>query len=115
MTLAEPSTIDRSFVPRFRDAVVLVPVQDEAVLFEEDVGALHQLDPIATIVCQLFDGQTAIAQIVDDLAEAFVADRSAIEGDVLTMLRGLGHKGLLHGIQGDESVEDVPEVADDGC
>ena len=111
---AEPSTIDTGFVPRFREDVVLVPVQDEAVLLEQDVGALHQLDQIATVVCQLLDGRATIDQVVDELVEAFATDRATIAGDVLTLVRGLGQKGLLHGIQGEEPAEDVPKVVDDG-
>ena len=108
-----PETIDGSFVPRFRAAVVTVPVQKEAVLYEEDTGALHQLDPIGTIVCGMFDGRTPIEQLVGELAAAFEADPAVIATDVLSLVRDLGGKGLLDDVQGTTRVHEEGE--DDGC
>ena len=98
--LVEASEIGTTFVPRFRADVATVEVGDEAVLFEEDTGNLHQLDPIATIVCGFFDGQTSIADVVTDLAEGFDAPRETIETDVLAMIRRLGRLGLFVGVSG---------------
>ena len=97
----EPAAIDPEFVPRFREPVVLVPVQDEAVLYEQDTGRIHQLDPIGTMVSGCFDGASSIAAIVDDLAEAFAADRVVIEADVLEFARRVGRLGVLEGVEGD--------------
>jgi len=108
-----PSDISVDFVPRFREQVVAVPVQDEAVLYEEDTGALHQLDQIATIVCNLFDGHHAIEQITDDLVAAFGADRSVIQEDVLALARDLGQKGLLFDVQPEDAVDSSEADGDD--
>jgi hypothetical protein len=103
---------DLDFVPCFRDSVVSVPVEDEAVLYEQETGALHRLDPIATVVCTLFDGVSTIRQTVAELAEAFQADPQVITEDVLGLARELGAKGLLQGVE----PEAAPvEVDDDGC
>jgi hypothetical protein len=111
--LLRPEDIDRSFVPRFRDPVATVPVAQEAVLYEQDTGDLHRLDHVAALVCSLFDGQTSVAQAVDELAEAFSAPHETIEADVLLMVRDLGRKGLLEDVDAPISVSD--QGSDDGC
>ena len=109
--LLDPNAIDPSFVPGLREPVVVVPVKDEAVLYEEDTGRLHQLDPIATIGVGLFDGQNTLEQTVTELAEAFGADREVVEHDVLSLARDLGRRGLFDGVEG----EMPGEEPDDGC
>jgi coenzyme PQQ biosynthesis protein PqqD len=41
------------------------------------------------------DGTRSVAQIVDELAALFVADRAVIEGDVVEMLADLAAKRLV--------------------
>ncbi len=96
----DSETIDSGFVPRLRSGVELVAMQDEAVLFEEETGRLHQLDPIASLVCRCFDGETSIASVAKELGEGFGEEPSAIERDVLAMVTQLGRLGLLEGIDG---------------
>jgi hypothetical protein len=104
--LLAPEDLGTDHVPRFRDGVTALPVGEECVLFDEEDEMLHQLDGPATLVCELFDGETTVGEAVDDLAAMFAADRSVIESDVLEMLRDLGRKGLLEG------VEPEPQTAD---
>ena len=108
--LLEPAAIDAGFVPRFRTEVVAIPVEDEAVLYEEDTGRLHQLDPIATIVSGCFDGEASIATTVGELVAAFGADAAVIEVDVLDLARRFGRLGLLEGVRGDEFPDEVDPV-----
>lgn len=105
-TLLAADEIGPSFVPRLRDGVVSVPVQDESVLYEEDTGSLHQLDAIATLVCGLFDGQTSIQSMAQELASAFEADPHVIERDVLDLARDLGRRGLLVQVRAEEDAAD---------
>jgi hypothetical protein len=110
-TLIEPADIGPEFAPSFRDGVTNVAVKDEAVLYDEATGDLHQLDAIAALVCRFFDGFTSIRDAATELAEAFGEDREVIERDVLEMTRQLGQKGLLVGVQGDP----VAQEDEDGC
>jgi pyrroloquinoline quinone biosynthesis protein D len=41
------------------------------------------------------DGSRSLAQVIDELAEAFAADRAVIEEDVQAMLADLLHKRML--------------------
>lgn len=54
-----------------------------------------KLDPVANEVLKRVDGTATVAAIVDDLAQAFAADRAQIDGDVKGMLQGLADKRLL--------------------
>jgi hypothetical protein len=87
-------SIGDDFVPKLKDSVVPVTVGDETVLFDSDSGALHQLDPIGTIVCRHFDGGNMSA-IVKELCSLFAAPRRIIEADVFQLVRQLVGKGVL--------------------
>jgi hypothetical protein len=100
-----PDQIDSEFAPRLRAHVTLVPVQHEAVLFEEGLGRLHQLSPTAAAVCTCFDGTTDLATLIADVVAVFEGDPIRIEADILAMTRDLGAKGLLVGVRGDMEVE----------
>jgi len=52
-------------------------------------------DEIAVEVLQLCDGVRSVAAMIDQLAEKYTADRSAISTDVVAMLQDLADKGFL--------------------
>ena len=56
---------------------------------------LIKCDPIAAAILQLCDGKRALSDIVAMLAEQFKADRSVIERDVVSLLRGLAEKKMV--------------------
>lgn len=114
--MTTPDDIDTAFVPQLATDVVAVGVEDEAVLYHEELHSLHRLDPIATIVCSRFDGETSIDAIVDELAETFGTPRNVIADDVMTMTRRLAGDGLLAGIHTDHVAPvRVEEALVDGC
>ncbi len=52
-------------------------------------------DEIAVEVLQLCDGARSVADVIDQLAEKYAAERDAIATDVITMLQDLADKGFL--------------------
>jgi len=52
-------------------------------------------DEIAVEVLQLCDGARSVAEMVDQLAAKYTADRGAIATDVIAMLQDLADKGFL--------------------
>ena len=52
-------------------------------------------DEIAVEVLRLCDGARSVAQMVDELAAKYAADREAISTDVIAMLQDLADKGFL--------------------
>ena len=115
---ARPNELDASHPLRLADSVTRVPVEDEAVLYDDATNALHRLDPIGALVVRLFDGRATVAELVDDLAAAFEAPRERIHGDVAALVRTLADNGLLAGVPG--TVEHDPDrrierALVDGC
>ncbi len=53
------------------------------------------LDETAVEILHICDGKRSIAQIVNDLAAKYTAERSTISDDVIAMLRDLADKGFL--------------------
>ncbi len=52
-------------------------------------------DDIAVEILQLCDGTHNVAEMIDQLAEKYSADRDAIGADVIAMLQDLADKGFL--------------------
>jgi pyrroloquinoline quinone biosynthesis protein D len=52
-------------------------------------------DDIAVEILQLCDGIRSVAQMIDQLAAKYTADRAAIGADVIAMLQDLADKGFL--------------------
>lgn len=52
-------------------------------------------DEIAVEVLQLCDGVRSVAQMIDQLAAKYAAERGAIAIDVIAMLQDLADKGFL--------------------
>jgi pyrroloquinoline quinone biosynthesis protein D len=52
-------------------------------------------DEIAVEILQLCDGVRSVAEMIDQLAAKYTADREAIGTDVIVMLQDLADKGFL--------------------
>jgi pyrroloquinoline quinone biosynthesis protein D len=52
-------------------------------------------DEIAVEILQLCDGARSVAQMIDQLAAKYAAERAAIGADVVAMLQDLADKGFL--------------------
>jgi pyrroloquinoline quinone biosynthesis protein D len=52
-------------------------------------------DEIAVEILQLCDGARSVAQMIDQLAAKYAAERAAIGADVIAMLQDLADKGFL--------------------
>jgi hypothetical protein len=92
--------IDEDLVMRFRSTVAAVELDGEAVLLDSDSGAVHTLNPTATLVWLCCDGTARLGEIIDDLSEVFAdAGRQVIAADVLELARTIGRLGLLEGVR----------------
>ena len=52
-------------------------------------------DEISVEILQLCDGIRSVAEMIDQLAEKYAAERGAIATDVIAMLQDLADKGFL--------------------
>jgi hypothetical protein len=104
--------IGEDFVVDFRSSVAAVVLDGEAVLLDGDTGAVHTLNPTATLVWQCCDGAARLGEIIDDLADVFhEAERAAIAADVLDLARQMARQGLMQGVRA-EPPEEEPHQHD---
>jgi hypothetical protein len=95
----ELDAIDGSFVAEFRSGLAFISVTDETIIFDELSGAIHQLDPVATIVCSHFDGNITLYEVSHALSIMFDADPHVVAQDVIVLAKRLGGSGLLNGVR----------------
>jgi hypothetical protein len=81
--------------PKIRRDLAVVELDGEVVIYNDDDGSLHHLNPTASIVFSCFDGTATIRELSIDLAEAFSMPADEIERQVRTLQRDFRKKGLL--------------------
>jgi thiol-disulfide isomerase/thioredoxin len=94
----EPADIDLDFVARPRDTIFATEFDGETLLVDRETGFLSLLDPIGSIVWNCLDGQGTLADLAEELSEAFGAPAEVVSQDVLEMVRSVGRAGLLTGV-----------------
>jgi PqqD family protein of HPr-rel-A system len=68
-------------IPTPRDDLLERPLQDELALFDVERGAVHTLNPSATIVWRALQSSSDRSDLVSALVEGFdVSDEEAAEG-----------------------------------
>ncbi|QHG87827.1 MULTISPECIES: pyrroloquinoline quinone biosynthesis peptide chaperone PqqD [Xanthomonas] len=89
------SSIARDSQPALRAGVRLQHdrARDQWVLLAPE--RVVELDEIALVVAQRFDGTRSLAQIAQELAAEFDADPAQIEADVIELTATLHQKRLL--------------------
>lgn len=66
--------------------VAWVPIRDEVVVYRVAGAASLVLNATGGLLWQCLDSRSPLADIFDDLAEVFGADRSAVEQDCLPLV-----------------------------
>lgn len=79
---------------------VAAPVEEaeldgETVLYNPVDHRIHHLDPRATLVWQLLDGDASIAELAADISDAFGAPPLEVTEDLLALVTDLHAEGLL--------------------
>jgi PqqD family protein of HPr-rel-A system len=81
--------------PKVRDDLTVVELDGEAVVYDEASNRLHHLNPTATIIFNLCDGQSTIRELAEDISTAFEVDTREVEQQVRTMLREFRQQGFF--------------------
>lgn len=77
-----------------------MPIGDEVVIYRVAGAASLVLSNTAGLLWQCLDGTSPLADILDDLAEAFRAERMAVERDCLPVLRRWLAENLVEEVPG---------------
>ena len=81
--------------PRVRKDLAVVELDGEAVIYDEDSGDLHHLNPTATLVFSLCDGTVTVAELSRDIGEIFEVPTDEVERQVRSLLRNFRTQRLL--------------------
>lgn len=95
----DPASLGPAFVPVPAQGVRVEPQDTGALLVDDLTGARLQVDALGATIWSVLDGQASVAELTDELAEAFGVPRPQVEVDLLHLLRQLGAAGLLDGVQ----------------
>lgn len=85
-----------------------VVVEGEAVVYVEDAERTLLLNRPTTAIWGSLDGQTRLQDLVEDLVAVTTWDRSAVEGELVELVRGLGRDGVL--LPPASAARDVPDT-----
>lgn len=94
----EADQIGMDFIPQPRDSVVATEFDGELLLVDRETGFLNLLDPVGSVVWNCLDGVGTLADLAEELADAFGAPVEVVREDVLEMVRTVGRAGLLIGV-----------------
>lgn len=81
--------------PRRRPQIAWVQLDGEAVLYDEESGDVHVLNPTGAIVWECLDGSITVAEVVGDLEAAYGDTTGTIRRDVMQLVTTLADAGLL--------------------
>lgn len=70
-------------------------VDQEIVIVDKDSGEVHQLNPTASYIWDLFDGNTSIDQVKELVASDFKIDLDQASADVASVVDQLKRLNLL--------------------
>jgi Coenzyme PQQ synthesis protein D (PqqD) len=93
-------------VPRRRDAVHGVELDDESVLYDAGTDRLHLLNWSASAVWWSIDGRATADELARRLAERFQAEPGVMTSDVRKLLEALGAQRLVEATRTRERARD---------
>ena len=93
--------------PKVRDDLTVVELDGEAVIYDEETGELHHLNPSATIVFGLCDGTQTSEELSGEISAAFDLPVDETTAQVRELVAQLGDVGLLQGVPRAEASEEM--------
>ncbi|MGH9291704.1 MAG: PqqD family protein [Acidimicrobiales bacterium] len=105
---SEPrSAVDASFVGRRRPGVASLEIDGESVVYDETTETTHLLNPTGSLAWSLFDGQSRLNELAEELAEAYGTSPGVVLPDLLALARELCALGLLERAEGEPSSKEA--------
>ena len=78
-----------------RTDLLVEEIEDEVVIYDPKTHYVHHLNPMASIIWELFDVSVSPQEIVKEIVDSLNAESQKVEKDVLETLKHLQKKGLL--------------------
>jgi PqqD family protein of HPr-rel-A system len=83
--------------PRIRSGLAVEELDGEALIYDEESGQLHHLNPTATLVFTLCDGNATVREMTTDISELYEMPPDEVEPQVRTLIREFRTAGLIAG------------------
>ena len=87
--------MDVGFVPARSVTVYTVEIDDESVLLDGRDGGLHLLNPTASLVWAIVDGEATVSELASELADGFGIAPATALADLSAIVVELDATGLL--------------------
>jgi Coenzyme PQQ synthesis protein D (PqqD) len=84
-------------LPSHHPAMDTSYIDDEAVVFDDRTAVVHRLNPSATVVWLMCDGDTSADSMLAELSDAFDRPADDFRVDVTATLRRFWDSGMLAG------------------
>jgi hypothetical protein len=78
-----------------RSDILVEEIDDEVVIYDPRTHRVHHLNPMASIIWELFDVSLNSKNIAREIVDVLQADPLKVEKDVQEILKELQEKGLL--------------------
>ena len=78
-----------------RTDLLVEEIEDEVVIYDPRTLYVHHLNPMASIIWELFDVSVSPQEIAKEIVDALKTDSSTVAKDVQETLKHLQGKGLL--------------------
>ena len=115
MTTSETTSMIGSVRPRPHATVETAFLPPDVVLFDDRHGELHHLNPSASAVWLMLDGELSIDEVAGELSDIFSVPRDEIRPDVEAAVEDFRGRGLLDGSAHPSEASSAAAPADDAA
>ncbi len=78
-----------------RSDLLVEEIEEEVIIYDPRTHRVHHLNPMASIIWELFDVSVSPQEIVKEIVDVLKTDSSTVEKDVQETLKQLQKKRLL--------------------
>jgi len=81
--------------PKRRADLLVREVDDELLVYDPKADSVHHLNPMASVIWVMLDGETSVSAIVKEIITVFDTDAGQIRADVTRIVQEMHELGLL--------------------
>lgn len=83
------------FRPRKRADVLELDMEDGVILYDSDASLVHHLNPSASVVWHLSEGDATVQQLATEITDEYRLDMGEVEVHVTSVVSELAALGLI--------------------
>ncbi len=91
----EMMMVSVDYVPRKKADILELDMGDGFIIYNHDSSLVHHLNPSASLIWQLCDGEATVAELAQDIADEYNLDPERMRQEVAGLVGELDTLGLL--------------------